>query len=274
MSGPLSIYRMTHVLSFLDAWLLQKYMGKFCTFGDDRHLTNCMLKEKAKTVYTPYAKCSTETPSGISRFLQQQLRWNKSSIREMTWTTKVLRHHSHWMTVDVAYQTLYSLFILGSILYILFAGTLNNLITYCYGLVIISLLRSLYGAIMEESAKYLLYTYYCIIYISLIIPVRLYAFLQLFDHSWGSKTRRDEGTEEAPTYSCPTHEWIPVVLWNVLMISGVTQRVVRSRDNITTNQITLLWILPLIFISMYAIIQIIRYGAATTLAPRGAFSGS
>jgi len=248
MSGPLSIYRTEIVSEFLDEWMNQKFLGKACTYGDDRHLTNHILNRGYDTVFTHHAKCITETPTTITRFLRQQLRWNKSSAREMGWTMKFVPDRSVWMTLDITYQTLYSLFIFASIIYIVYAGTIDNIITYCYGLIIISVLRSLYGVIINGELKYLLYSFYSVIYLSLMIPLRIFALVKLTDTSWGTTGRKMSDNALG--------EWASVILWNLLIISGLVKKIIEEVDDITSLQLYMLISIPSYFMSLYLIVAI------------------
>jgi hyaluronan synthase len=251
MSGPLSIYRADLLKGFLPKWINQHFLGKPCTYGDDRHLTNCILKQGAQTMFTHHATCITETPTTLTRFLRQQLRWNKSSNREMGWTMKFIAQHSIWMTVDVAYQTLYTLFIFGSILYIVYGGMIDNLITYCYGLIIISFLRSLFGVILNRDIKYFLYSYYAVIYLSLMIPLKIFSMVKITDTSWGTRGR--------VLTSMAVGEWSSVIIWNVIILGGLARKLYNQYNDITYNQIYLLAAIPIFYLVLYLIIKTRAY---------------
>ena len=79
--GCCSAYRKKYVLEILDKWLNQKFLGVQCTYGDDRSLTNFIIK-KYKAVYSSEAKAHTVVPDKFSKYLKQQQRWKKSWIRE------------------------------------------------------------------------------------------------------------------------------------------------------------------------------------------------
>lgn len=245
MSGPLSIYRADTVEKFIDKWYHQTFLGKPCTYGDDRHLTNCILEAGGRAVFTPFALCITETPQTLTRFLRQQLRWNKSSIRELSWTLKFISKHSIWMTIDVAYQTLYSLFIFCSIIYLVYAGSPSNMITYCYGLIIIAFLRSLYGVILTMQPKYLLYSYYSIIYLGLMIPLKLYAAINLKDTAWGTLGRKLD--------TSALGEWLSVSIWNLFLLIGLIIKFTTVKESITNTQLYLLLGIPLYFLTLFII---------------------
>lgn len=81
LSGPLSCYRKDLVLENSQAWITQKFLGQPATFGDDRSMTNFILKTH-RTGYQDNAICSTIVPSKTRIFLKQQMRWKRSWLRE------------------------------------------------------------------------------------------------------------------------------------------------------------------------------------------------
>jgi len=81
LSGPLACYRKELVIKNETAWLNQKFLGQPATFGDDRSMTNYILKTH-RTGYQDNAVCSTIVPSDTKVFLSQQMRWKRSWLRE------------------------------------------------------------------------------------------------------------------------------------------------------------------------------------------------
>ena len=81
-SGVLSAYRRSVVARFQDRWLNQQFMGQFCTYGDDRALTNFVLREGYDTVYQRTAEVQTLAPSTLTKLARMLTRWHKSFIRE------------------------------------------------------------------------------------------------------------------------------------------------------------------------------------------------
>lgn len=79
--GCCSAYRKAYLDEFIDAWLHQKFLGTECTFGDDRSLTNFMLR-RYRAAYSAEAKAHTVVPDAFPKYAKQQLRWKKSWIRE------------------------------------------------------------------------------------------------------------------------------------------------------------------------------------------------
>src|SRR3989344_5854520 len=76
-SGCYAAYRREYVMPILDNWINEKFMGKPIIFGDDRALTNWIIRECYKTVYIAEAQAYTVVPNTLKKFLKQQVRWKK-----------------------------------------------------------------------------------------------------------------------------------------------------------------------------------------------------
>jgi hyaluronan synthase len=81
-SGCFSAYRKKFVDEVMDEWMSQKFLGVNCTYGDDRSLTNYLIKNNHKLKYCREAIAYTIVPDTLDKFLKQQLRWKKSWSRE------------------------------------------------------------------------------------------------------------------------------------------------------------------------------------------------
>jgi hyaluronan synthase len=80
-SGCFSAYRREAILPHLDWWEHQSFLGKPSTFGDDRSLTNCVLRGW-RVRYESRAVSHTLVPTTFKQFMTQQLRWKRSWTRE------------------------------------------------------------------------------------------------------------------------------------------------------------------------------------------------
>jgi hyaluronan synthase len=80
-SGCFSAYRREAILPHLEWWEHQSFLGKPSTFGDDRSLTNCVLRDW-KVRYEARAVSHTLVPTTFKQFMTQQLRWKRSWTRE------------------------------------------------------------------------------------------------------------------------------------------------------------------------------------------------
>jgi hyaluronan synthase len=80
--GALSAYRITVVRNVLEAWINQTFLGKQCTYGEDRALTNLILAHGFNSVYQRTAVVHTIAPLTYEKLCKMYLRWNRSYIRE------------------------------------------------------------------------------------------------------------------------------------------------------------------------------------------------
>jgi hyaluronan synthase len=76
-SGCASAYRRSVVVPFLNEWLTEKFLGKPVTWGDDRALTNRVIKAGYETMYSDRVRAYTIVPNTMRQFLKQQIRWKK-----------------------------------------------------------------------------------------------------------------------------------------------------------------------------------------------------
>jgi len=80
--GALSAYRLSVVRDVLEDWINQKFLGKQCTYGEDRSLTNFILAKGFNSVYQRTAVVHTIVPWTYEKLYKMYLRWNRSYIRE------------------------------------------------------------------------------------------------------------------------------------------------------------------------------------------------
>src|SRR6202020_2815247 len=76
-SGCFSAYRREAILTRMEWWENQTFLGIESTFGDDRSLTNCVLRDW-RVVYEKRAISHTIVPDTFRGFLKQQTRWKRS----------------------------------------------------------------------------------------------------------------------------------------------------------------------------------------------------
>ncbi len=87
--GCFSAYRREAIMPKLDWWENQRFLGVPSTFGDDRSLTNCVLRDWRVT-YQHTAHAVTIVPTGFYKFLRQQARWKRSWAREAVYLLSLI----------------------------------------------------------------------------------------------------------------------------------------------------------------------------------------
>jgi len=80
-SGCFSAYRRAAIAPVLERWEHQRFLGRPATYGDDRSLTNFVLRSWIVR-YDERARSRTIVPTTFRVFLRQQLRWKRSWTRE------------------------------------------------------------------------------------------------------------------------------------------------------------------------------------------------
>ncbi len=80
--GALSAYRKSIVKGVLDEWLNQKFLGSPANIGEDRALTNLIIREGHDVVFQQNARVFTEVPVGYPQLCKMYLRWARSNVRE------------------------------------------------------------------------------------------------------------------------------------------------------------------------------------------------
>lgn len=80
--GAISIYRGSVVRKVADEWLNQTFWGVPCAIGEDRAMTNLILREGWLTAYQENARVWTKVPTTYMGMTKMLLRWARSNIRE------------------------------------------------------------------------------------------------------------------------------------------------------------------------------------------------
>lgn len=80
--GALSAYRRDAVTPVLDGWLGQRFMGEPATIGEDRAMTNLILKQGYHVLFQRNAVVFTNVPTVYKGLCKMFLRWARSNVRE------------------------------------------------------------------------------------------------------------------------------------------------------------------------------------------------
>ena len=189
-SGPFSAYRRSVIEIVKNKYVSQRFLGKTCTFGDDRHLTNLVLEEGHKVKFDKRAVAYTNVPENFAIYSKQQVRWNKSFYREILWTVKFGHKHHFYLMLDLIFQTILPamlLFALVAMIYQAITIDINLLFKYFFVLIGIALLRSLYGIYRTKDIGFLVFIVYGFIHVFALIPIRLYALMTINKTKWGTR---------------------------------------------------------------------------------------
>ncbi|MDN3492968.1 glycosyltransferase [Winogradskyella bathintestinalis] len=80
--GALAAYRSTAVHACLPEWINQTFMGKASDIGEDRAMTNMILKQGKHVLFQKNAVAYTNVPEQYLGLYKMFIRWGRSNVRE------------------------------------------------------------------------------------------------------------------------------------------------------------------------------------------------
>lgn len=80
--GALAAYKRDAVLNCLEDWMNQTFMGKASDIGEDRALTNMILKQGKQVLFQRNAYVYTNVPETYTGLHKMFTRWGRSNVRE------------------------------------------------------------------------------------------------------------------------------------------------------------------------------------------------
>jgi hyaluronan synthase len=188
--GPFSAYRREAVLDVLQPWLHQTFFGTAATFGDDRSLTNFILR-RYRVVYHAGARCSTFAPDRWRTLARQQLRWKKSWVRETTIAARrMYKEHpivvlSYYFSIVI---TLVSpLIVLRAFFYSPLILQSHAYFPYIAGLLLVFLFLGLVHYYHTQSPYWYYGTVFAVLYCCFFCLQNYYAILTVRQNHWGTR---------------------------------------------------------------------------------------
>lgn len=187
--GCLSAYRKSYLQKILDRWLNQRFLGAQATFGDDRSLTNYILRDY-RVIYNENAKATTLVPETWKRFLTQQVRWKKSWLREtliaggFIWRKHPMGAIGFYVAAVCSVTS--PLFVLRTVS-IAWSQSDTGFIYYVIGLLMIGMFQCLYVLRKRPQARWLLGMLVVAIQVVILGPQSYYALLTMRRNHWGTR---------------------------------------------------------------------------------------
>ena len=80
--GALAAYRRDAVFQCLDQWINQTFMGQPSDIGEDRAMTNMILKQGYHVLFQRNAYAFTNVPEKYKGLYKMFIRWGRSNVRE------------------------------------------------------------------------------------------------------------------------------------------------------------------------------------------------
>jgi len=187
--GAFSAYRRTAVMRVLDVWLGQRFMGTEATFGDDRSLTNYILRTH-QVIYHAGARCVTYVPDAWRKFFRQQLRWKKSWSRETTVAARLM-YKKHPIAaisyyISILLTILSPIMALRALVYLPIVAAVNPL-PYVIGLFLMYTFLCLFYCYHTQSKNWYYGLAFAGLYLGFLCFQNYYAMLTVRQNHWGTR---------------------------------------------------------------------------------------
>ncbi|HYV16101.1 MAG TPA: glycosyltransferase [Conexibacter sp.] len=191
-SGCFSVYRRAAILPHLDGWERQSFLGAPATFGDDRALTNLVLRDW-RVKYAADAVSHTAVPSTLRQFLRQQLRWKRSWTRESLLLARFAWRKHPLASIQIYAGTVISLIApivaIRSLLWMPLLGGRGAPLVYLGGLYAMSLAYGLYYVVRRRryDPRWIYGIAFCGFYIVFLLWQTYWAILTARSSDWGTR---------------------------------------------------------------------------------------
>ncbi len=191
-SGCSSAYRASLVLPILDQWLGETFLGLPVTWGDDRGLTNWVIKQGFLTIYTDKSRAWTIAPETWKQFIKQQIRWKKGWFVNSIIAGRFIFQTDPFVALTYFFPltitTLVSPFVAIKIFWYdwIFRGI--NPAIFVFGALLVTCVYVLYVKILNPKDKYWKYTFlWVFVNIFLMTWILFYALATIQNRKWGTR---------------------------------------------------------------------------------------
>jgi len=189
--GALSAYRAQALKPVLEEWRRQTFMGLPANIGEDRALTNLVLRQGYFTVYQRSAVVYTVVPETYRGLVRMYLRWDRSNFRENWVQVKFIFSNyrkKHWLLpimdffiTQIEFPLTY--LFLGMLLVSFFIYPIV-MVKFFAGLGAFTLVWMYYYISQERDLEFIygiLYSYFAFFFLNWVQP---WAFLTVRNDRW------------------------------------------------------------------------------------------
>jgi hyaluronan synthase len=191
-SGCSSAYRREIILPVLDRWLAEKFLGLPVTWGEDRALTNWVLRRNYRTIYSEQVHAHTICPDTFKKFLKQQIRWKKGWLVNSLFASKFIIRREPF----VAFTYFFPLFVISlitpfiAVKSLILGPILRGALPlyYIYGVFLMSFVMTLYYRWISRENKYWPFVFvWSAINMVFLSFVLFYSVATIQNRKWGTR---------------------------------------------------------------------------------------
>jgi hyaluronan synthase len=196
-SGCFAAYRREAIMPHLRAWEHQRFLGRASTYGDDRSLTNHVLRGW-KVRYEAAAVSHTIVPPTMSKFLRQQIRWKRSWTRESLIVGRFIWRRSPlasvWAYLGIALPLVAPLVAVRAIAWQPLVVGAGAPLVYLIGIYAMALVYGLYYGLRHGryDTLWVFGVLFVFFYLAFLLWQTWYAILTSRNSSWGTRTPATE----------------------------------------------------------------------------------
>lgn len=189
--GCFSAYRKDALKPLINAWKEHTFMGKKNTYGDDRALTNYVLRDW-EIVYCQKALATTIVPESFKTYIKQQLRWKKSWIKEGLFAATFMWKKTHPLA-SAAFYISFSFPIIGPILagLVLWKSMAEKnpllFLIFISGFILLGMVYALFARVYYKAENWYVMPLFSLLFICFFIWQMPYALFTLRNTGWGTR---------------------------------------------------------------------------------------
>lgn len=191
-SGCFSAYRREAIMPRLEWWSNQTFLGVPSTFGDDRSLTNCVLRDW-RVKYESRAVSHTIVPTGFRQFMRQQLRWKRSWTRESLIVSRFIWRKSPFaslaMYVGILLPLVAPIVAVRTVAWMPLVEGQGAPVIYLLGVYAMAIAYGLYYAARHPryDTLWVFGVAFCFFYLAFLLWQTYYAIVSVRTASWGTR---------------------------------------------------------------------------------------
>lgn len=193
-SGCASAYRKKAVMPILDTWLSETFLGLPVTWGDDRAITNWVIKNGYRTLYTDRATAYTIVPNTLKQFIKQQIRWKKGWFVNSIFASKFILKREPFVALTYFFPlilvTLLTPFMAArAFFYTPLTKGPSATLYYILGVTLIATAILILYRFYERNNKYWPYLFiWALINMLVLAYLLVVALLTIQNRTWGTRT--------------------------------------------------------------------------------------
>jgi len=208
LPGRTIAFRRSIMMTVMDRFMTERFMGVFLEVSDDRTLTNLTLKEGYRTVYQHTSLVFTDAPLQLKKLYKQQLRWARGSqyntLRMLPWMLGHAPVLSIFFIMDIILPFLLAVVIAGWVYraatgegYNFYEGILTEYgaqgaVLMVLGLMLVSSVLSMairqIRHLSEKPSDFFRLPAFIIVSTLFLMPIRLIGFFRMGHASgWGTR---------------------------------------------------------------------------------------